>query len=73
MKIERECTGYVYTCEDDNDRSKWSVETDYKNVLIYVTDPAEDCDLEGFVAFGKAIVTAAKDMKREMKDNRFAV
>lgn len=73
MKIERECTGYKYTGATDDNRENWQVETDYINGKIYYTSPDEDADLKEARAFGRAIVHAVADMKREMNDNRFDV
>lgn len=70
VKNEKECNGYTYTSQDDNARTKWKVATDYINNNIYLCPPDEDDDvsLDDYEAFGKAVVTAAKDMKREAGD-----
>ena len=73
MKIERECNGYTYTGENDDDRSNWQVTTDYINSKVYIDMPGEDEELDEIKAFGKAIVKAVADMRRENKDNRFEV
>ncbi len=72
IKIERECVGYEYTAEADGDRTVWSVTTDYINDKIYLSGP-DDEEMDQMLAYGKAIVKACRDMKREMKDNRFEV
>ncbi len=70
IKVEKECTGYQYTGENDDDRSNWSVETGYQYGHIYLTPPDEEADLEEFKAFAKAILAACKDMKAASKCNR---
>lgn len=73
MKIEKECTGYTYTSVDDDDRSDWKVETSYMYETLYLNEPSEGSDIADFAAYGRAICKACRDMKRDMKDNRFEV
>ncbi len=70
MKQTRECNGYTYTAEDeDGDSPNWSVNTDYINNQIYLTAPTDEEDIEQIELYGKAIVRACKDMKKDMKSN----
>ena len=64
-KIEKECTGYMYTGVTDNNRQVWSVTTDYINDKIYLSEPSDDQDLGQIKAYGQAIVKAVGDMRRE--------
>lgn len=73
IELERECGGYTYTAADDSDRSAWSVTTDYTHGKIYLNEPHDEDDMNQMAAFGRAIVKACRDMKREMRDNRFDV
>ena len=72
--IERECSGYIYTGEADDEREKWQIETDYRFNRIYLTSPMdEDADLIEFEAFARALQKACRDMRQELKTNRFPV
>ena len=74
MKIERECSGYKYTAVDDKKRTLWYVDTDYINNTISISQPDDTASIETFQAFGRAIVKACRDMKRESgANNRFPV
>ena len=73
MKIERECNGYTYTDKSDDDRDCWKVETDYMHSKVYLTPPDDGADLAVITAFGRAIVKACRDMRKETKYNRFDV
>ena len=73
IAIEKECTGWKYTGENDEDRSKWDVMTDYVYGKVYLNSPSDDTDIDQIEAFGRAVVKACKDMRREIKDNRHEV
>lgn len=62
-KKRKQCAGYVYTYGDDD----WSVTTDYINDNIYLSVPNDDADIKSIEEFGKAIIRAVADMKKDMK------
>lgn len=62
MKVE--LLGYHYSIEGED----WSVETDYLNKKIYLSDPYNDGCLSAIENYGRAIVQAAKDMKKDLKE-----
>lgn len=63
-KMKVESSGYHYSVGDED----WSVETDYFNGRIYLSGPCDDGDLSAIENYGRAIIQAAKDMKKDLKE-----
>lgn len=61
--IRKKGSGYNYS-EDYKD---WSVNTDYLNGNIYLSEPAEDDDIDAIENYGKAITRAVKDFRKDYK------
>ncbi len=59
--IRKKCSGYHYA-EDDKD---WNVNTDYLNGNIYLSEPANDDDIDAIENYGKAILRAVKDFRKD--------
>lgn len=62
-KTQKKRCGYEYICENET----WFVTTDYINGNIYLSEPISDDDIDEIENFGKAIVKAVADMKKDMK------
>ena len=62
-KAEKRSSGYRYFVKDED----WSVETDYFNEIIYLGAPECDGDLSAIKNYGRAIIQAVKDMKKDLK------
>ena len=61
--IRKKCAGYRYE-EDEED---WNVTTDYICEDIYLEEPEEDDDLNAIENYGKAIIRAVKDFRKDVK------
>ncbi len=59
--IRKKCTGYGYS-EDDKE---WRVETDYFHGNIYLSEPSDDNDIHAIEQYGKAILKAVKDLRKD--------
>ena len=62
-KLKKMLSGYVYSMEG----SDWKVETDYQNHKIYLNPPDDDDSFADFKEFGRTIVQAVADMKKDLK------
>lgn len=61
--IQKKISGYRY----DDESESWSVKTDYVHGKIYLSEPHDDGDLVAIKNFGKAIIMAVKDMRKDEK------
>ncbi len=59
--IRKKCAGHNYA-EDERD---WSVNTDYLNGNIYLSEPTDDSDIDAIENYGKAILRAVKDFRKD--------
>jgi len=64
-KINKTNAGYVYSVDD----ADWNVCTDYLYQKIYLSEPHSDEDIDAIADFGRAIVMAVQDMRKDMKQS----
>ena len=60
---KKKCSGYHYS----EDGGEWSVDTDYINGNIYLSEPNNDGDICAIENYGKAILRAVKDARKDTK------
>ena len=61
--IRKKCVGYNYS----GDGEEWSVTTDYINGNIYLSEPHYDDDICAIEQYGRAILRAVKDARKDVK------
>ncbi len=61
--IKKKVSGYNYS-EEHGD---WTVDTDYRNEKIYISAPTNEDDLSEIKNFGRALVKAVQDMRKDCK------
>jgi len=61
--IRKKCAGYSYTANGE----EWSVNTDYQNGKIYLSGPVDDEFIDSIENYGKAILRAIKDFRKDVK------
>ena len=61
--IRKKCAGYYYYAANEED---WSVNTDYQNGKIYLSGPTDDEATETIENYGKAILRAVKDFRKDV-------
>ncbi len=59
--IRKKCAGYYYEVNGE----EWSVNTDYQNGKIYLSGPVDDGDIDAIENYGKAILRAVKDGRKD--------
>ena len=61
--VKKKCAGYYYEVDGED----WSVNTDYQNGKIYLSGPVCDDDICAIENYGKAILRAVKDARKDTK------
>ena len=60
-KVIKRKLGFHYTDEGET----FSVQTDYVDGVILLSEPCDNSDIEAIKAYGEAILRAVEDMKKD--------